>query len=85
MPDDRIDFFFTFFRIFDQKWMQKGLLKKYSFWAFRVPERIKIASATQPRFFIDFASIRGPIFLDFDDFGHHFGLLFAVSPFSAFP
>ena len=32
VPDDRIDFFFTFFRFFIRKWIQKGVPKKCCFW-----------------------------------------------------
>ena len=86
VPDDRIDFFFTFFWIFGRKWFQKGVPKNYTFFAFCPPERIKIASATQPRLFIDFPSILDPIFIDFWCFWIPFWVAFMlVRRFRRFP
>ena len=51
-----------------------------------LPKRSQNASATQPRFFIDFAWILGPIFIDFWWFWDPFWIVFfAASPFSPFP
>ena len=79
-------FFSRFFLIFGRKWFQKGVPKSETFWALWPPERIKIASATQPRLFIDFPSILDPIFIDFWYFWDPFWVAFMlVRRFRRFP
>ena len=57
--------FLDFFFIFVRKLMQKGFKMIGLFIAGGPPKRTQNASATQPRLFIDFAWIAGPIFIDF--------------------
>ena len=84
-PDDRIDFFYVFLD-FWPKMVAKRDPTNAGFCALRVPERIKIASATQPRLFTDFAWILDPIFIDCWCFWDPFWVAFMlVRRFRRFP
>ena len=68
VPDDRIDFF-SFFFYFWPKMIAKGDPNGRGQLAGNIPKtlpkRSHIASATEPRLFINFAWILDPIFIDF--------------------
>ena len=89
VPDGRIHFFLSFSDFWPKMFAKRGPKKCHLFCILAPgthPKRTKIASATQPRLFIDFPSILDPIFIDFWYFWDPFWVAFMlVRRFRRFP